>query len=140
MKKEILTAALSLAISISVAAQENSQVQRQNKERTEKKEQTQNQEANKSAEQGQTVSTVARETPSGPGKGDVVSSQAKQKGESKKAEKQAIRETKKQKEFKKGDPGSAKQEQHAGPLDRNPDVVAERAVKGALKQGRPGKK
>lgn len=72
--------------SITLSAQEATEVQMQKE--NQKKEQTRIQK-DKQDNQGQTVSTVAKETPSGPGKGQVVSQTAQAKKDAKKANKEA---------------------------------------------------
>ena len=89
---------------------------------------------------GSTVSTVARETTSGPGKGEVVSTQAKTQGEVasaqaktqgevKKTEKLSRKELKaqkkltKQKKLKKNKPGTEKQFKEHARGNRKPETI-----------------
>ncbi len=87
MKKLVLLTIAAFVASITLSAQEVTEAQKKQKEeqkKEQKKEQTQVQKE-KQDTHGQTVSTVAKETESGPGKGQVVSQTAKTNGEMKKA-------------------------------------------------------
>lgn len=81
MKKTFVLIA-SLLITAMLAAQEVKPVQEQNqvKNKTQQKEQV------KQDNHGQAVSQTAKTTESGPGKGEIVSQQAKTQGETKQAE------------------------------------------------------
>ena len=99
---------------------------------------------------GSTVSTVARETNSGPGKGEVVSTQAKtqseiastqakSQGEVKKTEKLSRKELKaqkkltKQKKLKKNKPGTAKQFKENARGNRKPEAIGRPASTPGIK-------
>ncbi len=103
MKKEVLIGAFALLISAGVSAQEPVQTQTMSKrqQKTEARTQTKAQKQIHKTDQsgdpimtqtktrtqnhGAVVSETARRTQSGPGKGEVVSTQARMKGESQKA-------------------------------------------------------
>lgn len=82
MKKSIIMAATALLISVSIAAQTNDPVKNQTK--------------TKKANHGQTVSQTARNAESGEGKGEIVSSQAKNQGEIQKVQAKTRTSAKKQ--------------------------------------------
>lgn len=83
MKKSIIMTVVALLISAGITAQTTDPVQYQNK--VQKKEQTKEQKKTMKANHGQTVSETAQNTESGPGKGQIVSEQAKLQGETQQA-------------------------------------------------------
>ncbi len=128
MKKLVLLTIAAFVASITLSAQEVSEPQKKQKE-VQKKEQTQLQKG-KQDTHGQTVSTVAKETESGPGKGQVVSQTAKTNGEMKKAGKaEKDNKVKAKGKVKEGEKNKAK-----GTGARPEGVVNA----GALRQGKSG--
>lgn len=92
MKKTFVLIA-SLLITAMLAAQEVKPVQEKNQVKTK----TQQTEQVKQDNHGQAVSQTAKTTESGPGKGEIVSQQAKTQSEAKKAEKEEKASAKNQK-------------------------------------------
>ncbi len=84
MKRLVILIVVAFIASLTLSAQQVTGTQKQKEKQT--KEQTRVQKE-KQDNHGQTVSTVAKETPSGPGKGQVVSQTAKSNKEAKKVKK-----------------------------------------------------
>jgi hypothetical protein len=128
MKKIISVAALALSISVIMNAQPTGNNRRMNQENTHQREQK-SVRVNTGAEQhGSAVSTAAKETPSGPGKGEIVSTQAKSQGEAKKAGKQLNKESEIQRsKERKGAMNAA-------------DTAGKQRIKNSMRPGVQGKK
>lgn len=80
MKKHVLLTGIVFLITVSLTAQEVKSELTKDKTQTHKKDQVMT--TIKSTNHGQTVSDVAKNTESGPGKGEIVSATAKTNGES----------------------------------------------------------
>jgi hypothetical protein len=132
MKKLIFMTFLSMAVMLSISAQENSNNQIQEKTKTGEQAKTQ------PATHGQTVSTVAKETPSGPGKGQTVSAEAKTNGVAEKAENQQNKEAKDQAKTNKTP--KAKNPNAKGTNGARPATAGNHAPKVGPKSLAPGKK
>lgn len=123
--------ALALAISTSMIAQTSKTEQNQDQKSVRIKEPKMAQENVKLDQHGTSVSTVAKETISEPGKGEVVSTQAKTQGEAKRTEKQIKKE---QKELRKDKTIPNKQIKGSARGNRNPAIKGRPISKGGAKQ------
>lgn len=136
MKKLALLTILAIFASFSISAQEVKDNQNKQKDK-QVKEQTQLQKEKQNT-QGQTVSQVAKETLSGPGKGEIVSSVASSKSEAKKASKIKGKKEKKAKAPKERQDNKNADIQK-GPHNARPKASGNKAGMGGPKPGQ-GKK
>jgi hypothetical protein len=136
MKRLALLTIVAILASFSLSAQEVSKEQKE-KEVKQTKEQTQVQK-DKQDTHGQVVSQIAKETPSGPGKGEVVSGTARSKSEAKKAAKAEEKKAKKEKKVKapKERPIHENGAIQKGPRNTRPDAAGKEAGKGGAKPGK----
>ena len=127
---------MAIFASFSLSAQETDNPQKEQKEK-QVKEQTQLQKE-KQDTHGQTVSQVAKETPSGPGKGEVVSAAARSNSEAKKASKTKAKKAKKDKKAKAPNerPHGENGEIQKGPRNARQDVTGRDAGMGGAKPGK----
>jgi len=136
MKKIALFSIVAIFCSLGLSGQElkNEQKEKQIKEKKEIRNE-------KPATQGQVVSTVAKETPSGKGKGEVVSTAAGSKNEAKKAVNTNDKKAKKGKKAKatRERPVDENAEIQKGPRGTRPDTAGKGVVKGSARPGK-GKK
>ena len=137
MKKLALITVLAIFASFSLSAQEGNESLNKEKEK-QVKEQSRDQNQVKKEKQdthGQVVSQVAKETPSGPGKGQVVSATASSKSEGKKGLKEKGKKEKKIKAPKEPR-DNQNGEVQKGPRDTRPDAAGREAGSVGAKPGK----
>lgn len=136
MKIELIFASVLMISSINLTAQENISGDKVSTVQTGINKPATENELALIPENNQSMSNIARETPSGPGKGTIVSNQARLLGSAKRQN--MNKENGSTKTFKSQN--RSRKQIHASPNRRNPDFIALNTARGAHRSSLHGRK